>query len=169
MLKQTRMRRSGSVSASPFLRKTIPLSSVRKAIGYRQFTVKTGKMIQTTTLPSPVVVHFLVSPDTAVTDTLAGLPWAPDTNNMMGWNQEKKHIPLLKLGDFSDGRKPTRAELRSLDSIDATWPLNDCCVWSAVAKYDNKAWYCNLCRHFEDAAYIHHNYCRALAVCTAGR
>ena len=140
-----------------------------ESTGHRQLTVKTGKNGQTTALPSPVVFRFIVSPDTVVTDTRSGLQWAPDPNRMMSWNQAKKYARSLKLGGFSDWRMPTRAELRSLDDIDSTFPLNDCCVWTAEAKDNQKAWYYNVYRHFDDTAYIHNNSYRVLAVRTAGR
>ena len=140
-----------------------------ESTGHRQLTVKTGKNGQTTVLPTPVVFRFVVSPDTVVTDTRSGLQWAPDPNIMMGWNQAKKYVRLLRLGGFTDWRMPTRAEVRSLDGIDSTFPLNDCCVWTAEAKDDQKAWYYNVYRHFDDVAYIHNNSFRVLAVRTAER
>ena len=140
-----------------------------ESTGHRQLAVKTGKNRQTIALPSPVVFRFIVSPDTVVTDTRSGLQRAPDPNRMMGWNQARKYARSLKLGGFSDWRMPTRAELRSLDDIDSTFPLNDCCVWTAEAKDNQKAWYYNVYRHFDDTAYIHNNSYRVLAVRTAGR
>ena len=140
-----------------------------ESTGHRQLTVKTGKNGQTTALPSPVVFRFIVSPDTVVTDTRSGLQRAPDPNRMMGWNQARKYARSLKLGGFSDWRMPTRAELQSLDCIDPTFPLNDCCVWTAEAKDWQKAWYFNVCRLFDAAAHMHNNSFRVFAVCTAGR
>jgi len=140
-----------------------------ESTGRRQLAVKTGKNRQTTVLSSPVIFRFVFSSDMVVTDTRSGLQWAPDPDILVSWKQAKTYVRSLKLGGYSDWRMPTRAELRSLDGIDSTFPLNDCCVWTAEAKDDQKAWYYNVYRHFDDAAYIHNNSYRVLAVRTAGR
>jgi hypothetical protein len=132
--------------------------------GLRQVKLKSGNNGQTVTLPSPIVFRFIVSPDTIVTDTRSGFQWAPDPNIAMDWNQARKYVRSLKLGGFSDWRLPTRAEIRSLDGIDSSFPLNDCCVWTAEAVDKRRAWYFNLYRFFEEAAYVNSRSYRVLAV-----
>jgi len=135
-----------------------------ESTGLRQVKVKTGDNGQTAALPSPIIFRFITSPDTTVTDTRSGLQWAPDPNIPMSWDKARKHVRSLKLGGFPDWRMPTRAELRSLEGIDSTFPLNDCCVWTSEAKDSQKAWYFNIYRHFDDTAYINNSSYRVLAV-----
>lgn len=135
-----------------------------EATGLRQMKVKSGADNSTTSLSSDIIFRFVISPDTVVTDTRTGYQWSPDPNTPMTWNDAKKYIRSLKLGGFTDWRMPTRAELSTLDGIDSSFPLNDCCVWTSEAHDSRRSWYFNVYRYFDDLAYINNNSYRVLAV-----
>jgi hypothetical protein len=135
-----------------------------ESTGLRQVKVKSGKDGQMVTLPSAILFRFIMSPGSIVTDSSSGLQWTADQNITMTWHDARKYVRSLKLGGFTDWRMPTRAELRTLESIDSSFPLNDCCVWTSELKDSRRAWYFNVYRSFDDIAYINNNSYRVIAV-----
>ncbi len=153
-------------------KKLFPLSEYTLVIdseqtGVRQIKIKTPSDGQTGSLPVPITFRFMMSEERSVIDTKSGLQWAPDPNIGMTWHEAKKHVRDLKIGGHTDWRMPKRSELLTLDIIDTSVPLNDCCVWTAEQKDGRKAWYFNVYRRFDDSALMTNNSYRVLAVRTA--
>jgi len=139
-----------------------------ESTGLRQVKAKSSAHGQTAVLPSDIIFRFIISPDTIVTDTSTGLQWSPDPDTPMTWNEAMKYVRSLKLGGHTDWRMPTRAELRTLEGIDSSFPLNDCCVWTSELKDNRRVWYFNVYRYFDDIAYMNNNSYRVIAVRKTG-
>ena len=77
-----------------------------------------------------------------ITDTRTGRQWAPDPGERMTWYQAGEYAGTLKLGDFSDWRLPTRAELGDLGrgALSPAFKLAGCCAWSSESEDSSSAW-----------------------------
>lgn len=150
-------------------KKLFPLSDYTLVIdseptGVRQIKIKTPSDGQKGSLPAAIAFRFMVSAERSVIDTKSGLQWAPDPNVGITWNNAKKYVRALKIGGYTNWRMPKRSELLTLDAIDPSFPLNDCCVWTSEQKDGRKAWYVNVYRRFDDSALMTNNSYRVLAV-----
>ncbi|MBI5640222.1 MAG: DUF1566 domain-containing protein [Nitrospirae bacterium] len=132
--------------------------------GVRIEKIMSGAENLTSRLSLPVMIRFLATSEGIITDSKTGLQWVPDPGRGMTWHDAKKYVRGLKTAELTDWRLPTRSELRSLSPLDPTFPLDNCCVWTAETKDAEKAWYLNVFRTFEETAFMHNNSYSVLAV-----
>ena len=133
--------------------------------GLREMKVRTGPAGTTVPRALTVVLRFL-SADGYITDTKTGLQWAPGPDKTLTWHNAKKFVKALRVGGFEDWRMPTREELMHISTTDAEFPVTECCVWSAETKDGEQAWYVNVHRSLEEAAFMSNDSYAALAVRT---
>lgn len=106
---------------------------------------QSGPEGQTSLLPSPFVIRFVINKDGVVIDNRTGLQWAPDPGRRMTWDQADQYVRGLRLGGFSDWRLPDRAELRGLgiDAGDPAIKFTATTAWTSERRDSSSAWVVN--------------------------
>jgi hypothetical protein len=109
-----------------------------------KMTVKSGPEGQTSMLPSPMTVRFILSNDGIIMDSQLGLQWVPAPDQPMNWFQAQNYAQSLSLGG-GGWRLPTRSELKSIynksmkGGADPAFHINDNWVWTSETQGDS-AW-----------------------------
>ena len=123
----------------------------------KKVVVRSGPEGQTYILPSPVVIRYMISNDSVITDSKTGMQWTPSPEYTFSWDGAKNYAQNLKLRGYSDWRLPTKAELHELydaslkDEINSTFHISrNSRVWSSEFHDPKAAWRMDLKDGTED-------------------
>jgi hypothetical protein len=114
--------------------------------GGMSITVQTGPEQQTVSLPSPLIIRFMLSQEGLVMDSRTGLMWVAAPERDVNWEQASNYVRGLRVGGYSDWRLPTRLELKSLWKPSAGLTVHPAYrvagkgVWSSEMEGSSMAW-----------------------------